>query len=87
MGATVTVVKAIASEQNKELRSHGEIYKFVSKLSIELADNEIERLFAQARELHQNFYENWLPKETIIDHGKAVEEFICKLEPLLKNNN
>ena len=29
--------------------------------------------------LHQNFYENWLPKEMIVENIKDVKDFIKKL--------
>ncbi|PJB49605.1 MAG: hypothetical protein CO103_04740 [Chloroflexi bacterium CG_4_9_14_3_um_filter_45_9] len=30
--------------------------------------------------LHQNFYENWLPAEMVINYGEAVKELVAELE-------
>jgi len=29
--------------------------------------------------LHQNFYENWLSSEMVVDYGEAVKELVTKL--------
>ena len=81
-GAAATIIKAVALKRGEELQSHGEIYKFINKLVEELSDDELLPLFASARELHTNFYENWLPAENVIKYGKSVEKFVKKLEPL-----
>ena len=39
-----------------------------------------EMVKAVAAALHQNFYENWLPPEMVIDYGEAVKELVSKLE-------
>ena len=78
-GAAAEMVKAIAAKRGKELRSHGELYRFVTGLSKELNEAELLRLFAIASALHQNFYENWLTPEMVVENGKAVKELIAKL--------
>ena len=83
-GAAAEIVKAVAAERNTELRSHGELYRFVAKLKGELNDPELMRLFAAAGALHQNFYESWLPPEMVVDYGEAVKQLVKKLEALME---
>ena len=78
-GAAAEMVKAIAAKRGSELRSHGEIYRFVTMLSKENNAPELSRLFGLASALHQNFYENWLPPEMVADYGEAVKELIARL--------
>jgi len=78
-GTAAEMVKAIAAKRGSELRSHGELYRFVTRLSKELNDAELLRLFAVASALHQNFYENWLTPEMVVENGKAVRELIARL--------
>ncbi len=39
-GAAASIVKAVAIRQNIEVKSHGELYKFVAKVKDELNDPE-----------------------------------------------
>lgn len=79
-GAAAEIVKAVAAKRGIDIKSHGELYAFVSTLKDELHDPELPRLFSLASTLHQNFYENWLPPETVKDHGEAVRELVERLE-------
>ena len=79
-GDAAEVVKAVAARKSIELKSHGELYGFVSKLKDELHESELARLFSLASTLHQNFYENWLPAETVKDHAEAVRKFVERLK-------
>ena len=81
-GAAAEIVKAIAAKRGDELRSHSELYRFVTKLSKELNDRELIRLFGLASALQQNFYENWLSPEMVIDYGEAVKELVRHLRKL-----
>lgn len=81
-GAAAEIVKAIAAKRGSEWRSHAELYRFVTKLSEELGAPELLRLFAAASALHQNFYENWLPPEMVVDYGEAVKELATRLEKI-----
>ncbi|KPJ65774.1 MAG: hypothetical protein AMJ45_04620, partial [Syntrophobacter sp. DG_60] len=64
------------------LKSHGDLFRFVDKLKSELNDPELPRLFSLASTLHQNFYENWLPSDTVMDHGEAVKRLVKKLRQI-----
>ena len=78
-GAATEMVKAIAAKRGNDLRSHGAIYHFITSLSQEFNAPELLRLFAAASALHQNFYENWLSSEMVVDYGEAVKELVNKL--------
>nr|CAI64260.1 hypothetical protein [uncultured archaeon]CBH36643.1 hypothetical protein, archaeal PaREP1/PaREP8 family [uncultured archaeon] len=82
-GAAAEIVKAIAARRGIVIKSHAELYKFVSKLGTELEDPELVRLFSLASTLHQNFYEDWLPPETLMDHAEAVKELVLELKRVL----
>jgi hypothetical protein len=82
-GAAAQIVKALAAKEGRELRSHGELHRYVSKLGSERGDREIPRLWLSAVSLHQNFYENWLPGEIVEEGLESVKEFVEKLRKLL----
>ena len=82
-GAAAEIVKVVAAKRGVEIKSHGELYKFVAKLGTELGDPKLSRLFGLAGALHQNFYENWLPPATVVDHAEAVKELVAKLKRAL----
>ncbi len=82
-GASAQMVKAVAAKEGKELRSHGELHKFVVELRNRLNDSEISTLWSSATSLHQNYYENWLPKDIVKDLIENVKKFVEKLKVLL----
>jgi hypothetical protein len=77
------MVKALAARRGKEIRSHGELHKYVAELSGEKEDREIITLWFSASSLHQNFYENWLPEEAVRSGVENVKSFLEKLKKLL----
>ncbi|MBE0416018.1 MAG: PaREP1 family protein [Dehalococcoidia bacterium] len=78
-GAAAEMVKAVAASRDVELKTHGDLWKFVSKLRVELDDPEISRLFTLAGMLHQNFYEGHLTPEIVEDLANGVKQFVEKL--------
>jgi len=82
-GASAEIVKAIAARKGIELKTHADLWAFTTKLSSELGDPEILRLFATANYLHQNFYENVMTLEAVRASAEAVKQFIEKVEKLL----
>lgn len=82
-GAAAEIVKVVAAKRDVELRTHRDLWEFVTKLRTELKDPEVSRLFLQANYLHQNFYEGILPPEVIMDGAEAVKQFIDKLQRLI----
>jgi hypothetical protein len=76
-------VKAVAAHEKLELKTHADLWAFITKLSSELKDPEILKLFATANFLHQNFYENVMTLEAVRVSAEAVKQFIEKIEKLL----
>ncbi len=68
-GAAAQMVKAVAAKKGKELRSHGDLWRFVLEVAGE--NDELRRLWHVANTLHQNFYEGWIPPEGV---RRAVED-------------
>ncbi len=83
MGAATQIVKSLATKEGKELRSHGELHRYVAELSKEEGDRKIMKLWFSATSLHQNFYENWFPEEAIRSAIEDVKNFIEKLRKFL----
>jgi hypothetical protein len=81
-GAAAAIVKATAATRGINIRSHGELHGFVTRLGKELNDSELPNLFGTAAALHQNFYEGWLPPETVVTYGEAVKRLVEKLRGL-----
>lgn len=82
-GAAAQIVKAIALKRGKRLQSHEAINKYIVELSKELHDKSILVDFSVANSLHQNFYENWLAPETVIQDAKVVGKLIKKFSSLV----
>jgi len=85
-GAAAGIVKAVAAKRGIEIRSHGELHGFVTKLSKELNDPDLPSLFGTAAALHQNFYENWLPPETVVAYSRAVKRLVEGLKELIESS-
>ena len=81
-GAVAQIIKAIALNRDRRLRSHTAINAYIVQLAKELNDVSILDAFSIANSLHQNFYENWLAPETVIQNAKTIERLINKLNPL-----
>ena len=75
-GAVAEVIKAIAAKRGVDIKSHGEIHRFITTLSKELNDSELLRCFGLAGTLHQNFYENWLTPEMVVDYAEAAKSLV-----------
>ena len=79
-GAASQMLKAEAARRGVELRSHSALHRFVITIASERGAEEIRRLWQSAGMLHQNFYENWLPKEMVVENIKDVKDFIKRLK-------
>ena len=79
-GAASQMLKAEAAGRGVELRGHSALHRFVITIARERGDEEIRRLWQSAGMLHQNFYENWLPKEMVVENIKDVKDFIKRLK-------
>jgi len=82
-GSAALMVKAVAAKRGVTISSHGDLFRFIVRLGIEVKDHELRRLFAVANALHQNFYENWLDGEVVKEYAEDVKQLLDKLKKLL----
>ena len=81
-GAAAQMVKAVAQQRGWEHGGHRQLFQVARRLRDETGNPEIRRLFAVARDLHVNFYEEWLDAPTVAEDLDDVARFIDLLEPL-----
>ena len=81
-GASAEIVKAVAASRGLDIKSHGELHDFVTKLREETHDPEIRTLWLVATTLHQNFYEAWLPSTMVREAAEDVKKFSEKVKEL-----
>jgi len=62
------------------LRGRSALHRLVITIASERGDEEIRMLWQSAGMLHQNFYEDWLPKEMVVENVKDVKDFIKRLK-------
>ena len=82
-GAAAEIVKAVGAKRGVDLGTHARLWEYVSNLDKENPDWNLRRDFAYAGNLHQNFYEDWLPEEYIKDGLVIIKGFAQKLKTLL----
>ncbi len=73
--AASQLVKAIAAKRRVDFRSHTDLNRFVAEPRSETNEPEIRRLWQIATSLHQNFYEAWLPAETVKESVADIQRF------------
>ena len=77
------MVKAVAEARGWRHTSHGDLYRVVNRVSDELGDQQLRKLFISANSLHENFYEGPMPEEFIADALDEVEEIMTRLRATL----
>jgi len=82
-GAASQMVKALAAKEGKELRSHASLWEYVDEIAEKLGDIELRHLWGRANNLHQNFYESWMPPREVELSIKDVKTLIEKLKAFL----
>jgi len=78
-GAASQMVKALAAKEGRELRNHASLWKYVDEVAERLGDVELRHLWGRANNLHQNFYEDWMPPREVELSVKDVKAFLEKL--------
>ena len=78
-GAAAQAVKAVAEARGWRHNGHYELFAAINRLTDETGDESVRLAFAAASALHQNFYEGWLPRETVEAHLSDVEALVGKL--------
>ena len=79
-GAAACALKAIAEQRGWRHQSHSLLFDISGQIADELERQELRDLFAVARSMHQNFYENWFPEDEV-EHGIGrVKAYLAELE-------
>ncbi len=78
-GSIATLAKAIATLRKKRINSHDGITFFLSTVVNELKDKSLLRVILMANGLHQNFYEDTLIPEMVIEGAKAIKQLSKRL--------
>ena len=81
-GAAAQMVKAVAEARGWRHQDHRSLYNAVNRLVRETGDAEMGRAFGLAGALETNFYEGWLPRETVELCLTQVAELVDTLEAL-----
>jgi len=82
-GVAAQMIKAIATKENLELRSHASLWEYLDKLTEKLQDVELRRLWWTANNLDQNFCESWMTPRDVKYAIEDVKKFAEKLKKLL----
>ena len=78
-GAASHGVKAIAEGRGWRHKSHADLFRVVRRLSDEMEQPDIQKLFRSASALHINFYEGWLNDEIIAQNLARVRLLLAML--------
>ena len=81
-GAAAQSVKAAAESRGWTHDGLRQLYTAIDRLVQETTDLNIRRAFAAARDLHINFYDGLMSRESVAANLSDVEELVAKLEPL-----
>lgn len=75
-GATVTIVKAIAAQRRKTLKTYEGMKFFMAEIAREIKDEGVNSISLIAEGLHQNFYENAEHPDSVKKGAKTIKQFV-----------
>ena len=79
-GAAACALKSIAEERGWHHQSHSLLFDLSGQVADELDRQDLRDLFAVARSMHQNFYENWFHEDEV-EHGIGrVKAYLAELD-------
>ena len=79
-GAAACALKAIAEQRGWNHQSHSLLFDISGQVAEELGRPDLRDLFAVAKSMHQNFYENWEPAEEVEYAVGRVKVYLAELE-------
>ena len=79
-GAAACALKSIADQRGWNHQSHSLLNDMSSQVADELNRPDLHDLFALARTMHQNFYENWEPVEVVEYSVGRIKDYLGELE-------
>ena len=86
-GAASQALKAYAEERGLEHDRHAQFYGVVRRLISEADDDDIQRQFGVATDLHTNFYEGEFGERQVRVGLEDVSSLVAKVETLLNGRN
>lgn len=81
-GAAAQMVKAAAESRGWRHQSHRDLYGAIDRIVEETGDDGTRLAFGSAGQLHINFYEGWLSRETVEAHLAEVANLVDRLDAL-----
>ena len=79
-GAAACALKYIAEQRGWQHQSHSLLYDISGQVVDELGRPDLREMFAVARSMHQNFYENWTPEDEVEYGVGKVKDYLAELE-------
>jgi hypothetical protein len=79
-GAAACALKSIAEQRGWQHQSHSLLYDISNQIADELSRTDLRDMFAAAKSMHQNFYENWEPEEGVEYAVGRTKEYVGELE-------
>ena len=79
-GAAACALKSIAEQRGWHHQSHSLLNDISGQIVDETSRHDLHDMFAVARSMHQNFYENWEPEEVVEYAVGRVKEYLAALE-------
>ncbi len=79
-GAAACALKSIAEQRGWQHQSHSLLFDISGQVAEELDRSDLRDMFAVAKTMHQNFYENWEPAEAVEYAVGRVKQFLAELE-------
>ncbi len=81
-GAAACALKSIAQQRGWGHQSHSLLYDVSGQIADEQGRPELRNLFAVAKSMHQNFYENWMPEDEVAHGVGRVKAYLTELESM-----
>ena len=79
-GAAACGLKAIAEQRGWQHQSHSLLFDISGQVAEELDRPDLRDMFAVAKTMHQNFYENWEPAEAVEYAVGRIKQYLAELE-------
>lgn len=81
--AAAYLLEAIAEQRGWPHAWQGDLFIVVDRITDELDDTRVRRLFFSAGALQQNSYESWMPVGSVARSLNSVEQFVRCLNDLI----
>lgn len=78
-GVAACALKSIAEQRGWHHQSHSLLFDISGQVAEELDRPDLRDMFAVAKTMHQNFYENWEPAEAVEYAVGRIREYLNEL--------